>query len=152
VNAADETVYQVGYRIQGSVADAPWTYIAASSKLLTDRNIFNDNTVRWYTATLVGLSPDTRYEYAIVAVGEKPEAPLATFRTAPDEKAPLTFLWMSDTHNNPGKHSASEKSVGTASGNSVPYHFRRLGRHGTAAGRLGLPVSAITRSFCNRFR
>lgn len=101
VNAAEDTVYQVGYRIHGSDPDAPWTYIAASSKLLTDRNIFNDNTVRWYTATLAGLSPATVYEYAIVAVGEKPEAPMATFRTAPDKKAPLTFLWMSDTHNNP---------------------------------------------------
>lgn len=110
INADTEAVYQACYRIQGSTANVPWTYIAASSKLLSDRNIYNNNEVRWYTATLTGLAPDTMYEYAISAVGEIPEAVHGTFRTAPAADAPFSFLWMSDTHSNPANIPVLQKA------------------------------------------
>ena len=92
--------FHVFYR-QKDAADDAWQAAPSASRLLNDRNIVNDPTVRWHTATLRGLLPGTVYEYVIAEASATPEAAVAEFRTAPaDNEAPVTFFWMSDTHSN----------------------------------------------------
>jgi hypothetical protein len=73
-----------------------WRMARASSDTLTDSRIVNDPVVRAWRAVLRGLRPGTAYEYRV-------EGSAAThrFRTAPAGPAPLTFTWLSDTHNQP---------------------------------------------------
>lgn len=99
-NVTTTSFNRVQYREKDGSADAPWVSLDAEGAELCDRNIVNDRCVRWHTATLTGLRPDTVYEYAI---GEGNPADgnmfISEFRTAPETEKPCTFLWMSDTHN-----------------------------------------------------
>ena len=122
VNAANETAYQACCRIKDSATDAPWTCITSTSKLLSDRNIFNDSKVRWHTATLTDLSPGHRIRICNRCRGRETwSAPgyisYGTCRQHPadvplDERHPQQY----------GKWSTPTESMGTApgSGHSSP--------------------------------
>ena len=108
VSLANDNPHAVYYRRKGTEI---WAAAASESNVLDDRNIINDRSVRWHRATLCDLQPDTDYEYAIAATGESPTAAVGEFRTAPaHDGAPFTFLWMSDTHNNPAGIPLLEKA------------------------------------------
>lgn len=89
----------VYYRAAPSPSAAGWMSAEASFVVLEDRNIINDRSVRWHTATLRALEPDTEYEY-VIGTPDGPGGEGGVFFTAPAEDRPFTFLWMSDTHSN----------------------------------------------------
>ena len=88
------------YRVKESGRSEPWMMAEAESEVLYDRAIINDRRVRWHTVTLRHLRPGTVYEYTLEAPDQE-ETSGSEFRTAPEESAPFTFFWMSDTHNRP---------------------------------------------------
>jgi hypothetical protein len=73
-----------------------WRSAPAASTTLTDSRIVNNPSVRTWRAAAVGLRPGTAYEYCIAGAEG-----LHRFRTAPARPAPFSFVWLSDTHNQP---------------------------------------------------
>ncbi len=73
---------------------------AAERIALDDGFIINDRRVHRFSATMTGLAPATSYTYVVGSPGGAWSEP-AEFTTAPDEPAPFTFLFLSDTHNKP---------------------------------------------------
>lgn len=78
-----------------------WAFTPATAVKLEDRNILNNVKVLWHTAEVVGLEPDTLYEYAPGTADLLPDKAAASFRTAPDASNQFSFLWVSDNHSRP---------------------------------------------------
>jgi hypothetical protein len=77
-----------------------WRMVPATSVIVRDARILNDPEARLWTATLTGLKPGTAYTYTVGAPAG-PFSPPTTFRTAPRTPQPFSFVWLSDTHNQP---------------------------------------------------
>ena len=75
-------------------AEAPATY-----QKIQDRLLANDRYCHYFTAVLRGLEPGAEYAYRVGSPdgGWSEEK---TFRTAPEDSEPFTFVMFGDTHNN----------------------------------------------------
>lgn len=82
------------------VGETTWRRTAARSVVLRDSRILNDPTVRHHEAKLEGLTPGTRWDYR-VGTPTGPWSDVAVFTTAPRQGGAFSFLWLSDTHNQP---------------------------------------------------
>lgn len=98
--------------------ESPWQVARAQYIVMEDRQLLNDRYVHWFSATLLGLEPDTEYDYEVGSETADVWSEKATFRTAPASPKPFTFVYFSDTHCSPdwGKllHAAFERHPETA--------------------------------------
>lgn len=90
----------VRFREKGGPADA-WREAPAEYTLLDDPLIVNGPRIHHFTARLADLASGTEYEYTVGAPDNALRSAVAVFRTEPPASEPFTFLFMSDTHNNP---------------------------------------------------
>jgi len=93
-----EARYEVQYRTKKEPSAASWSSVTSRTKPMEDRLLFNDRTVLRHTAVLTWLSPGTTYEYRVGCPGKDIWTPVWTFRTAPSENEPFSFIYMGDTH------------------------------------------------------
>lgn len=89
---------------QGVVAyrefDGPKTFLTADAEkvLIENRMLANDRYCHHFTGRVTGLKPDTRYIYKVGDPTTNTWSETHTFRTAPAEDKPFTFITFGDTH------------------------------------------------------
>lgn len=73
--------------------------IEADYELFTDKYIYNNPTVKNWEVDISELQPDTRYTYQIYNPENDKETAVYSFRTAPKNSQPFSFIYLGDTHN-----------------------------------------------------
>jgi acid phosphatase type 7 len=71
----------------------------------------NDPVIHWHTVTLRNLKPDTEYVYNIGGLNNDPWSGEHSFRTAPREPQPFTFVYLGDAQNGLNEWGALMKDI-----------------------------------------
>ena len=92
---------EVRYQEKQAAVTSRWIETAATCQKITDRFLVNDPLIHHFAATLHHLKPATVYVYTVGGTTDDLRSEPAEFTTAPDQPAPFTFAFLSDTHNSP---------------------------------------------------
>ncbi|MCP4640776.1 MAG: metallophosphoesterase, partial [bacterium] len=85
----------VRYRKKGV---AGFTKTAAACEVIEDRLLANDRYIHHFTAVLRDLDPGSTYTYSVGNPDADTWSQGASFRTAPSDAAPFSFIGFADTH------------------------------------------------------
>lgn len=72
------------------------TVVRAVTEQISDPGLSNAQTTWWHTARLTGLTPGTEYIYSVGDGTPDGWGEIRSFRTAPDESEPFSFIYLGD--------------------------------------------------------